>query len=153
VINVSWSDVTRLYLPWLSRKTGKAYRLLTDAEWEYAARATTTTRYAFGDTISPSQARFGANMTVPVGSFQPNAFGLYDMHGNVWEWVQDCWNESRIGAPSDGSAALTTGLCNRRVLRGGAWYLAARDLRSALRYWLTFDYRDNFLGFRVARAV
>ena len=103
VMRVSWDD-TQQYVGWLSRHTGKTYRLLTEAEWEYAARAWTTTRYAFGDTISKSQAQFSegtwgsAGKTVAVGSFRPNAFGLYDMHGNVWEWVQDCWNDSYNGA-------------------------------------------------------
>ena len=126
VTNVSWDNITKEYLPWLSPRTGKAYRLLTEAEWEYAARAGTTTRYAFGDTISKSQAQYSesilgsAGRTVEAGSFPANRFGLHDMHGNVWEWVQDCWNGSYNGAPSDGSA-WTTRDCSLRVLRGGSW--------------------------------
>ena len=155
MINVSWNDITKEYLPWLSRKTGKTYRLLTEAEWEYAARAGSTTRYHFGDSerdlcmygnvadlregeeqgLDDRHCRDGHVNTAPVGSFQPNAFGLYDMHGNVWEWVQDCYF-SYSGAPSDGSA-WTTGDCSRRVVRGGSWNFSPRGLRSAIRNWNT----------------
>jgi formylglycine-generating enzyme required for sulfatase activity len=157
-IDVSWNDIAAEFLPWLSRKTGKRYRLLTEAEWEYAARAGTTTRYAFGDKIGRAQAHFSehswgqAGKTMPAGSFQPNPFGLYDMHGNVWEWVQDCWNETYDGAPSEG-AAWTAGDCDRRVARGGSWYVYARDLRSAYRVSEPPDNRDNNMGFRVARTL
>jgi formylglycine-generating enzyme required for sulfatase activity len=150
VANVSWDDVTGDYLPWLNRQTGKVYRLLTEAEWEYAARAGATTRYAFGDAIAKGQALFSANRTVAVGSFQPNAFGLYDMHGNVSEWVQDCWNENYNGAPSDGSAWLT-GDCGRRVLRGGSWFVIPRALRVANRLKSASGSRDSW-GFRVGRT-
>ena len=158
VISVSWDDVQH-YVAWLSKKTGKAYRLLSEAEWEYAARARTTTRYAFGDRISKRQAQFSerqilsAGNTLKVGSFQPNAFGLYDMHGNAWEWVTDCWNKSYSGAPTDG-AAWTKGNCSLRVLRGGAWSIDARSLRSADRdkSWMA-DSRGRDIGFRIARTL
>ena len=156
-ITVSWDDIIRQYLPWLSRRTGKTYRLLTEAEWEYAARAGTTMRYAFGSTIAKSQAQYSegqpgsAGRTAEVGSFLPNAFGLYDTHGNVWEWVQDCWNESYSGSPSDGSA-WTAGDCSRRVMRGGSWAANPQYLRSAVRHKRQPDRTDNN-GFRVARAI
>ena len=164
VINVSWEDITRQYLPWLSRKTGKTYRLLTEAEWEYAARAGTTTPYAFGDTVTKSQAlhseradSFG--MTAEVGSFAANAFGLHDMHGNVWEWVQDCWSRSYDGAPSDGSARLSwlSWLCATRMARGGSFTTSPNELRSAHRFARyersTPASRWIDLGFRVARTL
>jgi formylglycine-generating enzyme required for sulfatase activity len=151
VMNVSWDDVTKEYLPWLSRKAGKAYRLLTEAEWEYAARAGATTRYAFGDAITRSQALYSRSRTAAVGSFPPNAFGLHDMHGNVSEWVQDCWNETYNGAPSDGSA-WTVGDCSRRILRGGSWFVIAQALRSANRLKAASGSRDGW-GFRVARTL
>lgn len=163
VINVSWDDTQR-YLRWLTSRTGKRYRLLSEAEWEYAARAGTTTPFAFGATISPNQANYvgtsayagGPNgihrgQTVVVGSFRPNAWGLYDMHGNVWEWVEDCSNESYVGAPSDGSA-WTGGGCSKRILRGGSWYSESRNLRSAIRVRAETDFRILYYGFRVART-
>jgi formylglycine-generating enzyme required for sulfatase activity len=154
VINVSWNDAKE-YLAWLSRKTGKPYRLLSEAEWEYAARAGTSTKYAFGDSIDKQQARFsdgrpGVGQTAEVGSFVPNAWGLHDMHGNVWEWVEDCYVPSYVEAPSDGSARTVPG-CSTRVLRGGSWDYDARDLRSAVRYKLPVVYRVDEIGFRVAR--
>ena len=158
LIDVSWDDVTLEYLPWLLRKSGKTYRLLTESEWEYASRAGTTTKYTFGNTIGKSQAQFSegswasAGKTVEVGAFKANAFGLHDMHGNVWERVQDCWNGSYNGAPSDGSA-WTIGDCGRRVLRGGSWINYPRDLRSAYRIRISTGFRSNYLGFRVARTL
>jgi formylglycine-generating enzyme required for sulfatase activity len=154
VINVSWNDAKE-YLTWLSRKTGKPYRLLSEAEWEYAARAGTSTKYAFGDSIDKQQARFsdgkpGVGQTVEVGSFAANAWGLHDMHGNVWEWVEDCYVPSYLEAPSDGSARTIPG-CSSRVLRGGSWDYDPRDLRSAVRYKLPLAYRVDEIGFRVAR--
>jgi formylglycine-generating enzyme required for sulfatase activity len=165
VINVSWDDITKEYLPWLSGKTGKTYRLLTEAEWEYAARAGTITPFSTGRTITTAQANFHSDYTygggakgiyrgktVEVGSFQPNAFGLYDLHGNVWEWVQDCWNDSYRGAPTDGSV-WRTGDCSRRVLRGGSWGLFPWYLRSALRYVFSTVFRYYDFGFRVGRTL
>jgi formylglycine-generating enzyme required for sulfatase activity len=158
VIYVSWDDA-QTYVKWFSRMTGKTYRLLTEAEWEYAARAGTTTAYYWGDEIGKNNAncyRCGSKwdylQTSPVGSFKPNAFGLYDMAGNVWQWVQDCWHEDYNGAPTDGSAWATRD-CKRHVVRGGSWGYFPVDPRSAYRYGdLTVD-RNYNLGFRVARTL
>ncbi|MBT7550840.1 MAG: formylglycine-generating enzyme family protein, partial [Gemmatimonadetes bacterium] len=149
----------------LSKKTGKTYRLLSEAEWEYVARAGTTTPFHTGEQISTSQANFDGNYTyngsskgefrdrtVPVGSFGANQFGLHDVHGNVVEWVQDCWNGNYKGAPSDGSA-WTTGDCEDRVLRGGSWLNDPWILRSAIRDGYRIDIRINLFGFRVARTL
>jgi formylglycine-generating enzyme required for sulfatase activity len=165
VIDVSWNHITQQYLPWLSRKTGKTYRLLTEAEWEYVARAGTTTPFWWGSSISPSQANYNGNYTylggpkgeyrqktLPVDSFASNPWGLYNVHGNISEWVQDCWNGSYNGAPTDGSAR-TTGDCDRRVVRGGAWGIYPWYLRSAGRDWGTSVYRSNVQGFRLARTL
>jgi formylglycine-generating enzyme required for sulfatase activity len=151
VINVSWYDITKQYLPWLSRKSGKNYRLLSEAEWEYVARARTTTAYHWGDKFASSKANNGSK-TVPVGHYPPNAFGVYDLHGNVWEWVQDCYKDSYRGAPRNGSA-VTTGKCDRRVFRGGSWGYVPRFLRSAGRVGTYHDYRDDNNGFRVERML
>ena len=152
VINVSWDDA-KVYVAWLSRKTGKDYRLPSEAEWEYAARAGTTTKYHFGDDISRSQANYGRKegKTVPVGSYGANAFGLHDMHGNVWEWVEDCLNGTYAGAPADGGA-WTTGNCRRRLLRGGAWNYHPGGLRTAIRGSNVSVRRIIVFGFRVART-
>ena len=150
VILVSWKDA-QAYVAWLSEQTGQPYRLLSEAEWEYACRAGTTTRYSWGDDPpTPEQANF--DETTKVGSCPANSWGLYDMHGNVWEWVEDCWNEGYEGAPNDGSA-WTGGDCNRRVLRGGSWVNAPGALRSASRerYFPVVQVSD--VGFRVARTL
>ena len=153
VINVSWEDA-RGYVQWLSARTGEDYRLLSESEWEYAARAGTTTAYHFGDSISPSQANYDRSEggTVPVGSYPANAFGLHDVHGNVWEWTQDCRNDNYQGAPTDGSA-WESGNCSRRVLRGGSWYYDPWVLRSANRDRSTAGDRNYIVGFRVARTL
>ena len=155
VVHVSWSDA-QAYVRWLSEKTGEAYRLLSESEWEYVARAGTTGPYHFGLSISPSQANYGNNLggTAPVGSYPANAFGLHDVHGNVWEWVEDCWNDSYRGAPSDGSA-WTSGDCSTRVLRDGSWTHPSRFLRSAARGRdITFGGgRIQDGGIRVARTL
>jgi formylglycine-generating enzyme required for sulfatase activity len=164
VINVSWSDATA-YAGWLSRKTSKTYRLLSEAEREYVTRAGTTTPFWWGTSISPQQANYDGTSiygngpkgeyrqrTVPVDSFAPNPWGLYQVHGNVWEWTQDCWNASYTGAPSDGSA-WTTGDCSRGVVRGGSWIYSPQLLRSAVRNGVTPDNRGNNLGFRVGRTL
>ena len=141
VINVSWDDA-QAYVRWLSEKTGKAYRLLSEAEWEYVARAGTTTEYWWGDDIGHNRANCNScgdsySSTAPVGSFSANPFGLYDVHGNVWEWVDDCYG----------------GDCGRRVVRGGSWVNGPRTLRSAFRPGITSGVRDGYVGFRVARTL
>ncbi len=160
VVNVSWDDITNEYLPWLNRVTGQAYRLLTEAEWEYAARAGKTTRYSWGEDLGENNAncygcksRWDNEQTAPVGSFKPNDFGVYDMHGNVWEWVQDCYYErAYAAAPRDGSAAPDKPNCNR-VLRGSSWMGNPRSMRAAFRNAIHSDYRFKGYGFRVARDL
>jgi formylglycine-generating enzyme required for sulfatase activity len=160
VVNVSWDDA-RAYAAWLGKTTGKTYRLPTEAEWEYAARAgTTTTRY-WGDSrqdacryANADDAAFGCTdgfrNTAPAGRFQPNAFGLYDMLGNVWEWTADCWVADYNGAPANGEAR-TGGDCARRTVRGGSWGSSPGDVRSAGRTRGPPGVR-HFGGFRVARV-
>lgn len=157
VINVSWDEAVR-YAQWLSEQTGKRYRLPTEAEWEYAARAGTETRWSFGDQEGQlgGYAWYWANSegkTHPVGEKSPNPWGLHDVHGNVWEWAKDCWHDNHEGAPTDGAArnALGGGDCSRHVVRGGSWYGKPELLRSAYRYWFESDYRLNNLGFRLAQ--
>ena len=142
---------------WLSNKVGKAYRLLTEAEREYAARAKTTTRYSFGDDDAAvsEYAWYKPNSgsaTHPVGQKKPNAFGLFDMHGNVWAWCEDSWHPNYRGAPNDGSAWRTGGTPSR-VLRGGSWFRPADGLRSAYRVKFSPEARYNDVGFRVARGL
>jgi formylglycine-generating enzyme required for sulfatase activity len=163
-INVSWDDA-KAYVAWLSRKTGRIYRLLSEAEREYVTRAGTTTPFWWGGSISTSQANYDGNYTygggakgsyrettLPVDSFQPNPWGLYQVHGNVWEWVEDCWNDSYAGAPSDGSA-WTRGDCGFRLVRGGSWGSFPQYLRSAYRSGYTADIRSYYIGFRVGRTL
>ena len=156
-IFVSWYDAQQ-YVTWLSKLTGKRYRLLSESEYEYAARAGTRTAYPWGNDLGKNNgncrgcgSRWDEKQTAPVGSFPPNKFGLYEV-GNVWEWVEDCLHPNYQGAPEDGSA-WTSGDCSNRVVRGGAWYAAQDKLRSADRSGTTPVYRDNLLGFRVARAL
>jgi formylglycine-generating enzyme required for sulfatase activity len=164
VINVSWDDANT-YVAWLSRKTGKTYRLLSEAEREYVTRAGSTTPFWWGATISPQQANYNGNYTygdgptgenrartLPVDSFQSNAWGLYQVHGNVNEWTQDCWHDDYVGAPSDGSA-WTVGDCEFRVSRGGSWYSFPALLRAARRNRDFTDLRSFIVGFRVARTL
>ncbi|MBX9637125.1 MAG: SUMF1/EgtB/PvdO family nonheme iron enzyme [Nitrosomonas sp.] len=160
VINVSWNDA-QAYVKWLSEQTGKQYRLPTEAEWEYAARAGTQTRYWWGDGIGRNNAvcdgcgsEWDNQQTAPAGSFKANAFGLHDTAGNVWEWTQDCWHENYSGAPVDGSAWLekSGGDCDRRVVRGGSWNNEPQFLRSAIRVMLNTGGANLNLGFRIARA-
>ncbi|MEO1610603.1 MAG: SUMF1/EgtB/PvdO family nonheme iron enzyme [Pseudomonadota bacterium] len=134
VINVSWQNAKE-YAAWLSEITGKSYRLLSEAEWEYACRAGTKTKYSFGNTITKQQAQFSSQQTVKVGSFPPNDWGLYDMHGNVWEWCEDEYDSSS------------------RVLRGGSWNYDPEVLRSASRDHIHPDIRDLNVGFRLARTL
>lgn len=158
VISVSWGDATE-YAAWLSAQTGKRYRLPTEAEWEYAARAGSTTQYSWGNDIGHSRANCNNEYcgdrweyTAPVGSFAANAWGLHDMHGNVWEWVQDCRNKSYAGAPGDGSAWMS-GDCGRRVIRGGSWGDVAGGLRSAYRGGSGRAFRIFSVGFRLAQDL
>jgi formylglycine-generating enzyme required for sulfatase activity len=157
-INVSWGDAKQ-YVMWLSKMTGQPYRLLTEAEWEYAARASTTTAYFWGNEIGKGNGNcFGCGgqwdgrQTSPVGSFTPNQFGLYDMAGNAWQWVQDCWHDDYNGAPTDGSE-WTGGDCNYRLIRGGSWDSRPQLLRSAFRSRYTVSIRVSYVGFRVARTL
>ena len=158
VINITWYDAQN-YVTWLSKVTGKSYRLLTDAEFEYAARAGTTTPYYWGETIGTGNAncaecgsRWDGKQTAPVGSFPPNAFGLYDMAGNVDQWVQDCNHDDYIGAPTDGSA-WTEGVCAGRETRGGGWFFPPQYLRTARRGAIFAEFRSSSLGVRVARTL
>ena len=160
VVCVSWEDAAA-FSKWLSERTGQRYRLLSEAEWEYAARAGSTTRYYFGDDAKDvcqyakvggcKEGDFG---TAPTKSFKPNAFGLYDMHGNAWEWVQDCWHDNYQGAPEDGSKPWEVDCSNdRRVLRGGGWSSHPDDTRSAFRGRSTPGDRNLGTGFRLARTL
>ncbi len=172
VLCVSWNDA-RAYAQWLSKKTGKRYRLPTEAEWEYAARAGSVAARHWGDDPVQAcrfanvadQSRFqtwgfgqkhectdGHYFTAPAAGYSPNRFGLYDMLGNAWEWTEDCWNPSYAGAPADGSAWLA-GDCAQRVARGGSWSTVPRFVRSATRYKNSADHRDNLTGFRLARTL
>ncbi len=164
VVCVNWDDA-QSYVGWLSRETGEGYRLLSESEWEYVARAGTTGPFHTGATISPAQANYDGNYTygsgrkgvyrertMSVGSFLPNAFGLHDVHGNVYEWVQDCWNKKYDGAPRDGGA-WERGDCSLRVARGGSWFSSPRFLRAAFRFRNSTGYRNYYLGFRIARTL
>jgi len=164
VVDVNWYDAQE-YVRWLSGKTGRQYRLLNESEWEYIARAETSTRYWWGDDIGHDRAncdgcgsRWDAQRTAPVGSFQANNFGAYDVHGNVWEWVEDCYTESYESSPDD-EHAYPAGDCDRRIVRGGSWQSGTipRYLRAANRGWNAPGSRlfiDNAaVGFRVARAL
>jgi len=165
VVNVNWNNA-KAYAAWLSKKTGKRYRLLSESEWEYAARGGSAAAFAYGPTLSPSQANFDASektelnpkgpmrgKAVRVGAFKPNGFGLYDMHGNVWEWVEDCWNDSYgPPVPADGKPALA-GDCAGRVLRGGSWEDGAADVRAAARVASGAGERSWSDGIRVARDL
>ena len=158
VINVGWKGA-QSYVRWLSGETGKEYRLLSESEWEYAARGGTRTRYWWGDAIGRNRAncdgcgsQWDAKQTSPVGAFAANGFGLYDVHGNVWEWVEDCYDDSYHGAPGDGSARQS-GMCGHRVLRGGSWYNGPRHLRSADRLRGAAWFQNFNVGFRVAKTL
>ncbi|MCY3680909.1 MAG: SUMF1/EgtB/PvdO family nonheme iron enzyme [Gemmatimonadetes bacterium] len=159
VINVSWDDA-QSYVRWLSARTGKTYRLLSESEWEYVARAGTETAYSWGNSIGVNRAncrgcgsQWDDAKTAPVGSFAANAWGVHDMHGNVREWVQDCWHDNYEGAPTDGSVWGSEEECGR-VMRGGSWDYGPWNLRSAGRAGgYTVNYRNEKNGFRVARDL
>jgi formylglycine-generating enzyme required for sulfatase activity len=157
-VNINWDEALQ-YVTWLSKMTGKPYRLLSEAEWEYAARADSTTVYYWGDEIGTENAncngcgsKWDYRRASPVGSFKPNAFGLYDMAGNVWQWVQDCFHDDYNGAPSDSSAWIA-GDCSRRVVRGGAWYEFPQNLGSADRGKESSGERNYGVGFRIGRTL
>jgi formylglycine-generating enzyme required for sulfatase activity len=178
VESVSWDEVVKEYLPWLSRRTGKAYRLLSETEWEYVARAGTSTRFWWGSPISVARANFlqlgcvgdcgrivrdgmpnkpfpepvRVSRPVAVDMFKPNLWGLYNVHGNVSEWTQDCWNSANIGNPGDGTAR-STGDCSLRVIRGGSSGSKSEDLRSARREKFDPESESREIGFRVARPL
>ncbi len=164
VIIVNWHDAQQ-YVAWFSAVTGKTYRLLSEAEYEYAARAGTTTAYPWGDGIKLNNtamancdgcgSQWDSQQTAPVGSFAPNKFGLYDMVGNVWEWNEDCLHNDYNGAPSDGSAWLDSngGDCSTRILRGGSWFTSLDHIRSTYRTKNSIDTRSTYFGFRVARTL
>ena len=157
VINISWDDA-KAFTVWLSQKTGQSYRLPSEAEWEYAARAGTTTAYWWGRDVGSREANCrecntgSGQQTSPVGSYKPNAFGLYDTAGNAAEWVEDCWNDNYRGAPKDGSA-WTAGQCRLRGLRGGAYDSQAKFVRSSARFRYDSDVRYPANGFRVVRVL
>jgi formylglycine-generating enzyme required for sulfatase activity len=165
VVNVSWEDA-KAYCAWLSKATGKTYRLLSEAEWEYCCRARTPTPFWWGSDISAAQANFDGNytygsgkkgdyrkQTVPVDTFEPNPWGLYQVHGNVWEWCEDVWHANYNGALLDGSVWRQGGDQSRRVVRGGSWGNVPQFLRSAGRNGFTTGNRSNSLGFRVGRTL
>lgn len=164
VINVSWDDA-KAYVAWLSLRTGKSYRLLTEAEREYVTRAGSTTAFWWGASITPAQANYNGSFpygdgskgeyrqrTIAVNSFGPNPWGLYNVHGNVGEWTEDCWNDSNNGNTGDGRARAS-GACGRRVVRGGRWNTGPQFHRSAFRDWAYASKRSNVQGFRVARTI
>jgi formylglycine-generating enzyme required for sulfatase activity len=166
VVCVSWNDA-QAYVKWLGQVTRQPYRLLSESEREYATRAGTSTVFWWGETLSTDRANFDSTApdyrgshkgttryaTVPVKSFDANPFGLYNVHGNVWEWVQDCQHDTYAGAPTDGSAWLGQCILDKHVLRGGAWAGDPAGLRASTRGWFTADFRFNIGGFRVARNL
>jgi formylglycine-generating enzyme required for sulfatase activity len=157
VLNISWFDA-KAFVTWLSQKTGKIYRLPSEAEWEYAARGGSNNAYWWGRDVGAKNANCREckadilPQTLPVGSFKANPFGLFDTAGNVAEWVEDCWNDSYRGAPVNGSA-WETGQCRMRVLRGGAYDSQAKNLRSQSRFRYDADVRYSGNGFRVVREL
>ena len=174
VMLVSFIDITEEFIPWLNNKTGMRFRLPTESEWEYAARAGSETSFNTGMCLHTDHANYDGflpskncpqgehkNKAMPVKSYSPNAFGLYDMHGNVWEWVQDCWNNSDLQIPhkgnyihatNDGSANFQ-GDCSLRIIRGGAWNTGAEYSRSAYRDWYYEGLRYYSKGFRLAMTM
>ena len=169
---VNWNDV-KAYAAWLKEKTGKPYRLPSEAEWEYAARAGTTTTYSFGEDDHPNPCEYAkladastrlswrletcssnyGHGTAPVGQHRPNNWGLHDMHGNLWEWIEDCWHDTYVNAPTDGSAWLAEGNCARRPNRGGSWHNPLLGLRVSRRIAIGAASANSHRGFRVARSL
>lgn len=165
VINVTWDDA-QAYVQWLRARTGRPYRLLSEAEWEYAARAGTPTLFSWGRRPDRNLANFGECKpcrgvvagkdawlnTAPVGQFPPNRWGVFDVHGNVYEWVEDCYQPALPAVTFDG-AAVTSGVCDHRVMRGGTWYSAPRHIMSFYRSYNRPEGASNAIGFRVARDL
>jgi formylglycine-generating enzyme required for sulfatase activity len=158
VININ-HEIAKTYTAWLSKKTGKVYRLPSEAEWEYAARAGTTTDFPWGDDVGQNRVNcrqcgteWSGVGTAPVGSFQPNPFGLHDVNGNVWEWTEDCWNPDHTGAPKD-IRPRTEGDCTFRVMKGGSWYYFARLARSPYRFRNHAQVKSYNIGLRVVREL
>jgi formylglycine-generating enzyme required for sulfatase activity len=158
-INLNWDDAQQ-YVAWLSRMTGKTYRLLSETEWEYAARAGTATVYYWGDEVGSGNANcihcgspWDGKQPSPVGSFKPNPFGLYDISGNVWTWLEDCYHDDYIGAPTDAAARSAGCEQGRRAVRGGAWDSYDYNTRIANRDRMSFGTRINDFGLRVARTL
>ena len=158
VINISWENAQQ-YVDHLSRLTGKPYRLPSEAEWEYGARAGTESRYWWGDDVGENRAncrkcgsQWDGKMTAPVGSFAANPFGLFDLNGNVWEWTADCWAPSHDGAPTDGSARIT-GTCDRRAARGGSWYYFPKVVAATSRFAHPGNRWSYNIGVRVVRDM
>jgi formylglycine-generating enzyme required for sulfatase activity len=164
VVCVNWNDA-KAYVAWLAASTGKGYRLLTETEREYVTRAGSITPFWWGSTITTGQANYNGNvtygggskgerrkMTVPVDSFLPNPWGLFNVHGNVWDWTEDCWNSANAGNPGDGDPRLT-GDCSLRVLRGASWNNYPHTLRAARREKEPLNARTSRVGFRVARTL
>jgi formylglycine-generating enzyme required for sulfatase activity len=173
VENVSWEEA-KIFCLNLSEKTGQSFRLPSEAEWEYACRAGTTTPFYFGNTINTDQVNFDGYYpffdssinetlihyggerrleTTPVGSFPPNSFGLYDMHGNLWEWCDDVWHPNYKGAPIKGGPWLTKGITNKKVVRGGGWDSLGMECRSASRRYAPCTYKGLNVGIRVACSL
>jgi len=164
VSNVSYNDITQRYLPWLNALTGEQFRLPSESEWEYAAKAGSTTKYSWGNSINCNNAHYNGGEdsncyykindqfkgSLPVASFPANDFGLFDMHGNVWEWTQDCWNNNYSGAPEAGKAWVE-GHCEQRVIRGGSWVISPINLRASYRNKSNLSERDNSRGFRLVQ--
>lgn len=158
VMNVDW-ETAQQYTKWLTRKTGQTYRLPSEAEWEYAAKGGKTTEYPWGNDVGQNKANcrqcgtpWSGKGTAPVGAFEPNPFGLYDMNGNVWEWTLDCWNENHEGRPKD-TAPRLEGDCALRAMRSGSWYYFSRLSRSVYRFKNRADVKSYNIGFRVVREL
>ena len=151
VEQVSWEEATE-FCQRLSKRTGKLFQSPSEAQWEYACRAGTETAYHFGPQITPELANYDQEFvqTTPVKQYPPNYWGLYDMHGNVWEWCQDHWHDNYEGVPTDGSAWIKGRASGNPVLRGGSWIFPPRTCRSASRLGVSSDYRLNYVGFRVS---
>jgi len=158
VMNITWHD-TKPFVEWLSRKTGFSYRLPSEAEWEYAARAGTETAFWWGDEVGKNlancrdcESKWSKKGSAPVGSFAPNPFGLYDVHGNQWEWVEDCWYPNHEEATDDGSARVEEG-CRFRTMRSGSWYYFSKNMRSAWRFKNDARVKSYGISFRVLREI